>query len=571
MENAELIQHCKDGDREAMELLYRRYRRRMMGIIYRYLHEDEAAEDVLHDGFILIFSRIGEVRKPERLEFWMATIFKNLCLDYLASLDVNSMLDYKIEIADIPELDEIIPYDELIKIINRLPKGYRDIFRMAVMENKSHKEIGKILGINPHSSSSQLFHARQLLQKMVTERKRELGLLTLLLAISTSLLFFIRHEPPLTVPEHVASVVRTEPAIQPEQYNPAILTGGIQPILTKHPVRKATSSIVDSLPEQETDTNTGLIAETIDDVSYNGQNGNDICSGNSKEETDTTAYHLSERFKLTLSDNSHVIKKSQTGRTKNSSRDRNWEFGVVYNFGGLTSVKIDEIDSNSINPPTINPPEDPEDPGNVFLGGDDTDNDNKNDKDNQETLTRSNYSRGGSNGKFGTSLSDVDNDFPLTIALSVSKHITPKVSVATGLEYTVANTSFRMLTQYGKTYRKIRTQYLGIPLKIRYEFLSVSRLSIAATGGVTADIPVKSALTDQNEESIGATTIPNPSPATQFSVSAGVGIQFNFNSHFGIYIEPSARYNLKNNSELPTYWQEHRIGFSIPLGIRATW
>ncbi len=590
MENAELIQRCKEGDKEAMEFLYRRYRFTMMGIIRRYLHEDENAEDVLHDGFILIFSRIGEVRNPASLKVWMASVFKNLCLDYLASLDVTSLLEEEPDIIDVPELDEIIPYEELVGIINRLPKGYRDVFRLAVLENKSHKEIGKILGINPHSSSSQLFHARRMLQKMVTERKRELGLISLLTAITTALLIFSKNEKMLISPDSSGEIAGVTKVIKSHGDN-TTAKPATQNNLPLN-ILKATGNNTFPLPTNtEPASENGILPEETDRTPNNlsdetADNSNNLSDGEGgtpceypeegiseirkevekgvqteKAETDTVSAEPLEKLNFSYSEYpTPGILASGKGEKRKGSHG--WNFSMGYNFGGLSSLQVGEL---SVSTP---PPEgsDFTNPGDVTIGGGEDDDEGK--KDESGTETRS---RGASNLPPGSYPEDVENDFPLTISFSISKRITPKLSLTSGLDYTLANTSFHLITPYGDAKRKIRTQYIGIPFKIRYEFLTVSRLSLSAGGGVAIDFPVKSDMTENKEFSIGVTTVPNTKPRTQFSLSVGAGIQFNFNSHFGIYVEPSVRYNFKNNSPLPTYWQQHRLGFSIPFGIRAGW
>lgn len=50
-------------------------------------------------------------------------------------------------------------------MVEKLPEGYSKIFKLAVLEGLSHKEIGKLLNIAPHSSSSQLFRAKVLLKR----------------------------------------------------------------------------------------------------------------------------------------------------------------------------------------------------------------------------------------------------------------------------------------------------------------------------------------------------------------------------------------------------------------------
>ena len=55
--------------------------------------------------------------------------------------------------------------------IAELPEGCRTVFNLFVFEEKSHKEIAKLLGIKEHSSTSQLHRAKYLLAKKIKEYK----------------------------------------------------------------------------------------------------------------------------------------------------------------------------------------------------------------------------------------------------------------------------------------------------------------------------------------------------------------------------------------------------------------
>ena len=144
----ELLERCKKGDKEALGLLYTTYSKRMMCVICHYIPDLNAARDILHDGFLIIFSRINQLRDAEKLEYWMGTIMKNLALQYLKEQDFIQLLTGDYDALDIPEFEESITIEELEIMINRLPMGYRKVFKLAVLENKSHKEIANLLGIS---------------------------------------------------------------------------------------------------------------------------------------------------------------------------------------------------------------------------------------------------------------------------------------------------------------------------------------------------------------------------------------------------------------------------------------
>ena len=99
----ELLERCKKGDKEALGLLYTTYSRRMMRVICHYVPDLDTAQDILHDGFLIIFSRINQLRNAEKLEYWMGTIMKNLALRYLQEQDFVQLLTEDYDTPDIPD------------------------------------------------------------------------------------------------------------------------------------------------------------------------------------------------------------------------------------------------------------------------------------------------------------------------------------------------------------------------------------------------------------------------------------------------------------------------------------
>ena len=66
-----------------MALLYQTYSGRLFRLCADIVKDKDAARDLLHDGFIIIFSSIGSLRSPARLEVWMSRVMANLAVKYL--------------------------------------------------------------------------------------------------------------------------------------------------------------------------------------------------------------------------------------------------------------------------------------------------------------------------------------------------------------------------------------------------------------------------------------------------------------------------------------------------------
>lgn len=83
MDKAQLVKRCQAGDREAFGILYKTYYPRLREVVAYYIHNDSVAEDILHDGFLIVFSSICTLRNGTKIEAWLTSIMKNLSLQYL--------------------------------------------------------------------------------------------------------------------------------------------------------------------------------------------------------------------------------------------------------------------------------------------------------------------------------------------------------------------------------------------------------------------------------------------------------------------------------------------------------
>lgn len=184
MDQKKLIELCKKGDKQALSWLYQTYADKMTKICFRYVSDRQIAQDLLHDGFIIIFTSINSLHSPEKLEYWMGTIMKNISLRYLKQYSSMSTISLEEISEDEASIDtfssnDFPAYKTMFKMIESLPEGYNKVFKLAVLEGLSHKEIGLLLNIAPHSSSSQLSRAKEILRKLISQYRIMIGLFIL--------------------------------------------------------------------------------------------------------------------------------------------------------------------------------------------------------------------------------------------------------------------------------------------------------------------------------------------------------------------------------------------------------
>ncbi len=147
----------------------------MLAVCYRYTGDMDEAHDVLHDGFIKIFSNFT-FRGECSLATWMTRVMMTQAIDYLrrkqrfTQLVVSEeQLPDVIDEASVAESGSGLSEEVLMKFVAELPDGCRTVFNLYVFEEKSHKEIARLLHIKEHSSTSQLFRAKYLLAKRIKE------------------------------------------------------------------------------------------------------------------------------------------------------------------------------------------------------------------------------------------------------------------------------------------------------------------------------------------------------------------------------------------------------------------
>ncbi|MDE5871462.1 MAG: sigma-70 family RNA polymerase sigma factor, partial [Muribaculaceae bacterium] len=353
IDNQTLVEECRSGDRDAMSILYTRFAPRMLHVITRYVSDRDSAHDILHDGFIAAFTRIDSLRDPEHIEFWLATIMKNLSLKYLQAQTVTSILEEIPEIVEEPEIDDILDFATLETLIRQLPEGYQKVFRLAVLEGKSHKEISEILGIAPNSSSSQLFHAKLRLRELIKDYQLRAGLISLLLLIACSGLFFIaRKADGLQSRDSLSADARPEKKIsKPER--PTEPSIEVLPEETSEPsvaIRSKNTGVIPPVPASEdiadsnAEENESPIASTTDESQSTIESDSIGESTSSKKLEKLPVKPLEDDY-------GNAYDRLFADVPSNNYKDKGWSAGISFDPGITSFNGVNQV-SDSANSPS---------------------------------------------------------------------------------------------------------------------------------------------------------------------------------------------------------------------------
>lgn len=548
MDRKDFVDLCKKGDEQALELLYKTYSGKMLKICLRYVPDRQIAQDLLHDGFIVIFTSISSLRNPEKLESWMGIVMKNIALRYInqnnaANLVPLSEISDEDEPAESPFSADSISYDRLMEMVERLPEGYSKVFKLAVLDGLPHKEIGNLLNIAPHSSSSQLHRAKALLKKMIADYRIVLILLLLfLIPLFYKRVHWRKQQNHLSEIENHAKVEAKPEDEQTDSPKQMAGRGEREAERLQLPKLILTPPLVHADKKQPTLPleKVKVIRPSVAKPLFTGKIPEDIF----KELPATEKFLPFHRNK----------------------KARKWKLMLAGSLGPQLAQNMYKL---------IATPHSDSEIGTAFP---------------QEVSTWEEYysylSTRYEEGTLGDSVTIMNiaannhgkiveqqhYDAPVTIGLAVNKKMNDRWSLETGLQYTFLKSDFITGNEY-RIQETQRIHYIGLPFRVSYRWGSFRKISFYSTAGIQVDFPLKgklstSHITDSIPMNIGSQSLSVP---WQWSVNASTGVQYHFTPHISFYIEPTINYYIPDGSGLRTIRKEHPATFTIPAGLRFSW
>ena len=557
MEVTRLIERCRQGDADALGELYKAYAQKMRGVCRRYISDEQAISDVLHDSFVIIFTSFDKLRDNRKAEAWMMSITRNVASKYKDHLSKMTFvpLDEAEHLQTVAGESEVrgVTLEDVQQLVDRLPEGYGQVFRLSVFEGMSHKEIADVLGIEPHSSSSQLARAKKMLRKMM-QQYWVAGLLLLLVPITFYL--FRKGETAVEVEKPVVAKQQDKP--KESQKVSRTEEGGEHQSSPQVPVISLITQTVDT-----------ITVDTIAHIVAHEQTATDTASGDT-----TKTIHKVELPQYDIAD---LFPKKPTVSPDN---DRKWSLQLAY------AGQID--DQNRYNQPFSlkpAPSEGPSVPGpsptpiisNNIDNWSDYATYLANNPDAVSDKSRSvimrialnNANRPGDD----KILRKSHHQMPVTWSLALKYRLNHRFAMESGFSYSRLHSDFEMGAD-GNIIREQQTiHYLGIPVKGIYNMYCRQRWGLYGSVGLTTEIPVHSTLhsdfyVDGQYEVSDKTTFHAP---WQLSTTLGLGLQYNLTPNVGFFAEPSLQYFVPMKTDIETYRTEHPFTFSLPLGIRFTW
>ena len=171
------IQGCVLNDRLSQKKIYTSFYNYAMTICGLYTNNYDDSVEIVNDGFLKVFKEIFRYQPAyanviSSFKGWLRKIMIHTAIDhfrknhkhrFIKELDSETT---RLSAGGEDVLDRI-SYNEIVVSMQKLTLGYRIIFNLFIVENFSHEEISKQLGISIGTSKSNLARGRKQLQQIL--------------------------------------------------------------------------------------------------------------------------------------------------------------------------------------------------------------------------------------------------------------------------------------------------------------------------------------------------------------------------------------------------------------------
>ena len=568
-----LVEKAKQGDADAFSTLYQMYYPKMKGICINILREDKAVvDDLVQDAFILALVSLKDLKNTHRFSQWLTSITTNLVLKYQEKgkrYDFISLSEIEDEFSSVLEDDntfrQSISYEEIMSAIDSLPEGYKKIFNMSVLDGLSHQEISELLDIAPHSSSSQLSRAKAMLRNILSPR----AMLIIVLALIVIPVYRYFTAKKKLVSENDVNIVRTRKSnedITPIQKKPNVSVSRTQNavLCSNHRSVQQGKNIVITVGDS-IKTGQNVILEISDSLQENqyvlADNKRDSII---KKDSVYTPIPNEERW---IADDTSTHKKSK------------WQLLAAGSLGTTLAQNVYKIITSSNNNIGSSQPSGPDQP---------TTPDQPSEKsfttweEYAEYLHRLTPTDPTAENVAMMDIADNNkgkieeyehHDKPITLGLAVNKNIGKHWSLETGLQYSYLKSYFTLGTGNYRVDKEQKLHYIGIPVKLSYQFMAYKRLSAYGSAGASIQIPLsgKTYADYVIGGKSGYTTDWKTTPSIQWTVNTNIGIQYQIAPKLTLFVEPTLNWYIPNGSEVKNTWTERPFTLTVPFGIRLSW
>jgi len=177
MQDEEYMRQLSSGIDSAFDVLVFRYHKPLFGYVYRLLHDEKLAEDIVQDTFLKIYQQGQKGFVPEQFKPWMYKIATNLCKDHWRKpasrreFITDKDMMKKDRVSHI--IDHQLERQWMVESLNQLSLDYRTVLYLRFYQDLQYSEIALALDIPINTVKTRIARGLKQLEKILIADKRK--------------------------------------------------------------------------------------------------------------------------------------------------------------------------------------------------------------------------------------------------------------------------------------------------------------------------------------------------------------------------------------------------------------
>lgn len=174
-----LVERVQDGDKQAFDILVKKYQHRIVALVSRFLKDSADVQDVTQEAFIKAYRALPNFRGDSAFYTWLYRIAVNTAKNHLVSLgrrppsvdlDVSDAEQFEGNLAlkEQATPERLLLKDEIQRVVSEtiegLPEDLRTAITLRELEGMSYEEIAEVMGCPVGTVRSRIFRARETIQ-----------------------------------------------------------------------------------------------------------------------------------------------------------------------------------------------------------------------------------------------------------------------------------------------------------------------------------------------------------------------------------------------------------------------
>lgn len=178
----QLVERVQQGDKQAFDILVKKYQNRVIKLVSRYVYDSEEVFDVAQEAFIKAYRAIPGFRGESAFYTWLYRISINTAKNYLVAKgrrppgsdieleDAEQMLGVS-DLKDTSTPEGLLRRDQIqqavVRAIDGLPEDLRKAITLRELEGLSYEEIAEQMQCPVGTVRSRIFRAREAIQNVL--------------------------------------------------------------------------------------------------------------------------------------------------------------------------------------------------------------------------------------------------------------------------------------------------------------------------------------------------------------------------------------------------------------------